>query len=219
MTAKDMRMHRASQNTYPARPRPHAQPYPHRPASTSASTSDVPRRRSPRRWQRIGFGILLLTVSAATVAGLVISGVPEMLLWPGTSSRGDATAAENEAPVFLARATLMTLHDANLTGNYGVFRALAAPDFQALNSTDALARIFSGLRRENVDLSVAAVAPPRWDTGSGVTTDGLYRIGGTFTTGRHMVRFALAYVAVEDQWRLIEISVAADPSPRPASRG
>lgn len=199
----------ASRNIHPTNPRLFSHRMP--PA--------LPPRRPPLPWQRIRSGILLLGVSAA-VAGLIISGAPEMLLRPDSFFRGDAIAHGNapaekqEAPVLLARATLMTLHDANVTGNYSVFRALAAPDFQALNSTEALARIFSGLRRENVDLSVAAVAPPTWDGGSGVTTDRLYRISGTFMTGRHTVRFALAYTAIEDQWRLIEISVAADPSPR-----
>ena len=147
------------------------------------------------------------------MAGIVISGAPDRLLPLDALAGGTATAATNEAQVFLARATLMTLHDANRTGNYGVFRALAAPGFQASNSTEALAQIFSGLRRENVDLSVAAIAPPAWDTGRDISTDQLYRISGSFVTGRHAVRVALAYTAVEENWRLLEISVTAEPAP------
>ena len=37
------------------------------------------------------------------------------------------------------------------------------------------------------------------------------RLRGALETGRHAVRFALAYATVDEQWRLIEISVAAEP--------
>ncbi len=59
-------------------------------------------------------------------------------------ARTDATpqkpATEQKLPVsleqalYLIRSTLLTLNDADRTGNYTVFRELAAPDFQATNS-------------------------------------------------------------------------------------
>src|SRR5690348_17246315 len=51
--------------------------------------------------------------------------------------------------LYLVRSTLLTLNDANRSGNYTVLRDLAAPDFQARNSAADLASSFADLRRRN----------------------------------------------------------------------
>jgi hypothetical protein len=52
-----------------------------------------------------------------------------------------------EQALFLIRSTLLTLNDANRSGNYTVLRDLAAPDFQARNTAADLSQSFSDLRR------------------------------------------------------------------------
>ncbi|WP_370157515.1 hypothetical protein [Bradyrhizobium ottawaense] len=52
-----------------------------------------------------------------------------------------------EQALYLIRSTLLTLNDANRTGNYTVLRDLAAPDFQARNTAADLALNFLDLRR------------------------------------------------------------------------
>jgi hypothetical protein len=47
-----------------------------------------------------------------------------------------------EQAFYLIRSTLLTLNDANRSGNYSVLRDLAAPDFQAKNSAADLADSF-----------------------------------------------------------------------------
>src|SRR5262245_51506904 len=62
--------------------------------------------------------------------------------------------------LFLVRATLLTLNDANRSGNYTVLRDLAAPDFQARNTAADLSQIFAEIRQRKFDLfAVALVAP------------------------------------------------------------
>src|SRR5262249_39590129 len=56
-----------------------------------------------------------------------------------------------EQALYLVRSTLLTLNDANLSGNYTVLRDLAAPDFQARNTAADLGQTFSDLRRRNFD--------------------------------------------------------------------
>ena len=46
----------------------------------------------------------------------------------------------------LIRRTLLSINDANLSGNYTVLRDLAAPDFQKVNDAQKLAGIFANLR-------------------------------------------------------------------------
>ena len=182
-----------------------------RPRSTPVSKPNVPYGGHRERRRRIAFGALLLAVSGSAAAIVLSDGAGGL---PRSRFGLFAHTAEGtlDAPAFLARSTLMALNDANRTGNYGVLHALAAPDFQAANSAEALAGIFEGLRREGVDLSMAAVAPPSWEAPSAIGPDRLLRLRGAYRTGRHAVRFVLAYAAVANDWRLIEISVAAEPA-------
>jgi hypothetical protein len=69
-----------------------------------------------------------------------------------------AMPVTTEQALYLIRSTLLTLNDANRSGNYTVLRDLAAPDFQARNTAADLSQIFSDLRRRNFDLT----APPYW---------------------------------------------------------
>ncbi|XUJ36695.1 hypothetical protein ACQ5SK_19580 [Bradyrhizobium japonicum] len=48
-----------------------------------------------------------------------------------------------EQALYLIRSTLLSLNDANRTGNYTVLRDLAAPDFQARNAAADLGLNFS----------------------------------------------------------------------------
>ena len=66
-----------------------------------------------------------------------------------------------EQALYLIRSTLLTLNDANRSGNYTVLRDLAAPDFQARNTAADLSQIFSDLRRRNFDLYGAALLAPQ----------------------------------------------------------
>ena len=66
-----------------------------------------------------------------------------------------------EQALYLIRSTLLTLNDANRSGNYTVLRDLAAPDFQARNTAADLADVFSDLRRRKFDLYGAALLAPQ----------------------------------------------------------
>ena len=65
-----------------------------------------------------------------------------------------------EQALYLIRSTLLSLNDANRTGNYTVLRDLAAPDFQARNTAADLAQVFGDLRHRNFDLFSVALAAP-----------------------------------------------------------
>src|SRR5260370_34867190 len=84
------------------------------------------------------------------------------------AGRGGAEKPAQPAPsvdpgqaLYLVRSTLLTLNDANRSGNYTVLRDLAAPDFHARNSAAHLPPSFADLRRRNFDVFGAALLPPR----------------------------------------------------------
>jgi len=113
-----------------------------------------------------------------------------------------------EQALYLIRSTLLTLNDANRTGNYTVLRDLAAPDFQAKNTAADLAQIFSDLRRRNFDLFSVALAAPQLSAPPALDGNGMLRLTGFFPTRPLQINFDLLFQNVSGQWRLFGISVA-----------
>ena len=128
-----------------------------------------------------------------------------------------------EQALYLIRSTLLTLNDANRTGNYTVLRDLAAPDFQARNTAADLAQIFSDLRRRKFDLFSVALAAPQLTAPPALDGNGMLRLTGTFPTRPLQINFDLMFQNVAGQWRLFGISVAtpqvsAQPQPAEAPK-
>jgi pyruvate/2-oxoglutarate dehydrogenase complex dihydrolipoamide acyltransferase (E2) component len=123
-----------------------------------------------------------------------------------------------EQALYLIRSTLLTLNDANRTGNYTVLRELAAPDFQAANTAADLAQNFADLRRRKFDLFTVALAAPQLTAAPALDGNGMLRLTGLFPTRPLQINFDLLFQNSGGQWRLFGISVAtpqaaAQPQP------
>ena len=118
-----------------------------------------------------------------------------------------------EQALYLIRSTLLTLNDANRTGNYTVLRDLAAPDFQMRNTAADLAQIFADLRRRNFDLHGAALLAPQLTAAPTLDAEKRLRLTGFFPTRPQQINFDLAFQAVGGQWRLFGISIATPEAP------
>jgi hypothetical protein len=112
----------------------------------------------------------------------------------------------DDALRILIRATLLALNQANVTGNYTVFREIAAPAFQQTNNPARLAEIFADLRHRNVDLSPILLLEPKLIRQPEVNANGLLQITGFFPTAPERVNFDLIFAAVGGRWRLFGIS-------------
>jgi hypothetical protein len=122
-----------------------------------------------------------------------------------------------EQALYLIRSTLLTLNDANRSGNYTVLRDLAAPDFQASNTAADLAQIFSDLRRRNFDLYGAALLAPQLTAAPALDADKRLRLTGFFPTRPQQINFDLSFQVAGGQWRLFGIAIATpDAPPLPA---
>lgn len=124
-----------------------------------------------------------------------------------------ASPASIEQVLYLIRTTLLTLNDANRSGNYTVLRDLAAPDFQARNTAADLSQIFSDLRRRNFDLYGAALLAPQLTAAPAHDSSGKLRLTGFFPTRPLQIGFDLTYQVVGGQWRLFGISIATPEVP------
>ena len=135
-----------------------------------------------------------------------------------------------EQALYLIRSTMLTLNDANRSGNYTVLRDLAAPDFQARNTAADLAQSFSDLRRRKFDLYGAALLAPQLTAVPAIDEKGMLRLAGYIPTQPLQINFDLFFQAVAAQWRLYAIAVStteaapaqpqaqAQPRDRPTGR-
>lgn len=120
--------------------------------------------------------------------------------------------------LYLIRSTLLTLNDANRSGNYTVLRDLASPGFRAKNSAADLAGIFANLRRRNFDLFAAAITAPQLTAAPAIDADKMLRLTGFFPTRPLQINFDLLFESVGGQWRLFGISVQTPQAPPQAAR-
>lgn len=180
-----------------------------------------------------GLGVLLLVVSiaasytiaqqkqetkpAAPAAGKTQAPVPAAPPAAAPAAPMAAPAAQPlpvsiEQALYLIRTTLLTLNDANRSGNYTVLRDLAAPDFQARNTAADLGQIFSDLRRRNFDLYGAALLAPQLTAAPALDQGGMLHLAGYIPTRPQQIDFDLAFQVVAGQWRLFGISIATPPA-------
>ncbi len=148
---------------------------------------------------------------AATLAVLTLAN-------PGSSIAQTATPVvvqqgakvaipQPETLVILIRTTLIALNQANQTGNYAVFHALAAPGFQAAATADQLIQSFAPLRAANLDLSPVAVVTPELNQAPVFTKEGLLRLTGRFPTKPVQINFDLAFQPNAGRWLMTGLAV------------
>jgi hypothetical protein len=123
------------------------------------------------------------------------------------------SAINSDQALYLVRSAVLTLNDANRSGNYTVLRDLAAPDFQARNTAADLAQIFADLRRRNFDLFAAALLAPKFTAAPALDSNRRMRLTGFFPTRPLQISFDLTFQSAGGQWRLFAISVATPEAP------
>jgi hypothetical protein len=120
-----------------------------------------------------------------------------------------------EQAFYLVRSTLLTLNDANRSGNYTVLHDLAAPSLQAKHTAADLSQSFLDLRTRRIDLYAVALLAPQLSTAPHIEKDGRLRLTGEFPTKPLLIRFDMLFENVDRQWRLFALSVST-PSATPS---
>lgn len=191
-------------------------------------------REGPRgirgHWLTIALVLLLAWATAgASAQGLVAQANPGPKEPAAARQQAPAAAApkpsaqptppvSTDQALYLVRSTLLTLNDANRSGNYSVLRDLAAPDFQAKNTAADLAQSFSDLRRRNFDLFAAALLAAQFTAQPVVDANGRLHLTGFFPTRPRRISFDLTFQVVNGQWRLLAISVQTPAAPATQSQ-
>jgi hypothetical protein len=105
----------------------------------------------------------------------------------------------------LVQTAVVALSQANLTGNYSVLHALAAPDFQRANPPEKLAQVFAEVRK--IDLTPVILYSPILTRPPIIDDKNMLRLTGYYKTAPQQVLFDLLYQPVAGHWRLFGISV------------
>ena len=112
-----------------------------------------------------------------------------------------------ESIVIMIRTALLNLDAAMATGNYTVFRDLAASSFREANSAGRLYQIFSDLSARRISLAAVAILVPKLPEPPAIDANKHLRISGHFPGDPVQINFDLQFEAVASQWRLFGIAV------------
>lgn len=124
------------------------------------------------------------------------------------AAKRTAPAMPNDAALnILIRRTLLTLNDANLSGNYSVLRDLAAPGFQSTNDAAKLTGIFAPLRKAKIDMAPILYFDPKLVRKPEITKSGMLRLSGFLQTRPQQINFDMLFEKVSGRWRLFGIAV------------
>jgi hypothetical protein len=152
--------------------------------------------------------------SPVAAAAAKAAAAREQTSTPSNNGAAEKPAAiKSEQALYLVRSALLTLNDANRSGNYTVLRDLAAPDFQARNTAADLAQVFADLRRRNFDLFAAALLAPKFTAAPALDSNGRMRLTGVFPTRPLQINFDLTFESVGGQWRLFAVAVTTPAAP------
>jgi len=132
-------------------------------------------------------------------------------IWAGPAAAEPAMPSE-AVQEKLIKTCILTLNDANLTGNYTVLHAKLAKPFRTQFSPDKLKAGFKGFADQQIDLSVVAIKTPVASTPSKIDDRGVLQLRGYFDTQPGRVHYELDFLVTEEEWKPISINVRVRPA-------
>jgi hypothetical protein len=105
----------------------------------------------------------------------------------------------------MVKTSLLTLNDANLTGNYNVLYAKMARPFRERFSSDTLKQAFKSFAGHHIDaiagMAIVSTENPEIDA------RGQLLLRGYFDTTPSRLTYELDFAMSEDEWKLVAIDV------------
>jgi len=116
------------------------------------------------------------------------------------------------AQEILIKTSLLTLNDANVTGNYAVLYAKLAKPFRDQFSPDRLKQSFRPFADRKIDWEIVAARPPIATREAQIDERGALLLRGYFDAGSSYVVYELDFVPSEQEWKPIKLNVNVKPS-------
>ena len=147
----------------------------------------------PRLFPLLSLIVALLALSAATPA-------------PAEDKVPNAQLQE-----ILIKTALLTLNDANITGNYAVLHAKLAKPFRDQFSPDRLKQIFKPFADQKLDYGLIAARPPVASVQATIDSRGALLLRGYFDTRPSRLTYDLDFIPSEGEWKPIKLNVDVKP--------
>ena len=123
------------------------------------------------------------------------------------------TKVPSERPLeALVKSALLSLNDANLTGNYTVFHAKLSKPFRQQFTVEKLKDTFREFNEKSIDIDIVSAMQPAFTTPPAVDGDGKLNVKGFFPTDPTRVNFELSFIPSDGEWKLISINVKLGPA-------
>ena len=124
----------------------------------------------------------------------------------GSAAFAQKIPSEDEREV-LIKSALMTLNDANLTGNYQVFCARASRQFQMKCTGTVMADAFRSFRDNKMNMESIVTDEIHSMKEMSIDKDGVLILKGRFKDDEKRISFDLKFVKNDAVWKLLGIAV------------
>jgi hypothetical protein len=135
---------------------------------------------------------------AAGVVGAFILVVP---------ARAEDKLPTVQSQEILIKTALLTLNDADVTGNYVVLHAKLSKPFREQFTADQLKNGFKSMVEQKADWALIAAMPPVATAEAAIDERGWLILRGYFDTKPSRLNYDLAFVPSEGQWKPIKLAV------------
>lgn len=128
---------------------------------------------------------------------------------PATAEIRLPNALEQEV---LIKVSLLTLNDANVTGNYTILQAKLSKPFRQQFSADRLKQSFREFADKKTDWEAIVAMPPVPTANSYIDKDGSLILRGYFDAGSRHVVYELDFIPSEGEWKPSNLTVKVRPA-------
>ncbi|MBI3703820.1 MAG: hypothetical protein HY244_08230 [Rhizobiales bacterium] len=127
-----------------------------------------------------------------------------LLLTPALAQDKIPGATQQE---ILIKTALLTLNDANVTGNYAVLHAKLAKQFRDQITPDKLKLAFKSFADQKIDWDLIAAKAPVAASEAKIDSRGALILRGYFDTRPSRVNYELDFMVSEGEWKPIMLNV------------
>jgi hypothetical protein len=134
----------------------------------------------------------------------------------GSMLSAPASAQKMPSPVAMVawiKATMLTLNDANVTGNYAVLHAKLSKPFRDQFGPDKLKETFKSFADQQIDYDIIAAFKPVATQEPKIDDRGALVLRGHFDTRPNRVTYELDFIPSDGEWKPIKLQVNVNAAP------
>lgn len=147
-------------------------------------------------------------LGAFTGALLLMAPAQAQIVTPAQAQDKVPSAAYQEV---LVKTSLLTLNDANVTGNYTVLHAKLAKPFREQFSPDKLKQVFKKFAEQNIDWGIIAAKTPIATKETVIDNRGRLVMRGYFDTTPSRMIYEIDFIPSENEWKPVKLNVNIKP--------